>query len=129
MCNTVYPARAIVIIKSKYDDHYWIIRGDRKIEKLSPKALSDKFAKCINYPELTYCPDEGTIIVWSPRGLSGVGFTYAEPDEDVWCNIRRLSSFLEGKLPEPISEEVIESAKREMEWLIGLSSQEEVMTA
>ncbi len=129
MCNTVYPAKVIVIIKSKYDDHYWIIRGDKKVEKLSPKELSNRFAKCINYPELTYCPEEGTIIVWSSRGLSGIGFTYAEPSEDVWCNIRRLSDFLEGKLPEPISEEAIENARRELEWLMSISTQEGVITA
>ncbi len=120
MCNSIYPAKALVVIKSKYDEHYWVIRSDRKVEKLSPRELAEKFSQCVNYPELTYCPNNGAIIVWSSKGLSGLGFIYTELNDDVWCNIKRLAKLLENRLPEPITDDNIENARKEIEWLANI---------
>jgi len=129
MCNTIYPAKAVVIIKSKYDDHYWIVRGDRKVEKLSPTELGERFATCINYPDLTYCPERGEVLVWGPRGLSAVGFAYAEISEDLWCNIKRLAKLLKDKLPDPIDEATVDNARKEVEWLLSIPVSSEPITA
>jgi len=123
VCNPIYTD-IIVVIKSKFDDKWWIITNN-DAEKLDDDQLSRAFESCESTTNVTYCPKDHTLIVWSRRGRAGIGLKGAEPeDPDVWCNLARLAELLKEKLPEPVLVDDIYGAASELLW--GLGTKREV---
>ncbi len=128
MCTPLYPAEAVVIIQSKYDDHFWMVTSSNKVKKLTMDDMVREFSNCYNSMKVTFCPEEGNLLIWSKNGKAAIGVMKADVfDEAVWCNIERFAELVRDKLPEPILPSDLEAARFEITWLLSSPSVQKVL--
>ncbi len=119
MCHPIYPGELFVIMKSKYDNHWWLIRSSGKVSKLNYEEYVKMFESCLNSAQASVCPDEGTVVVWSDKGTAGIGASNVDPyDPNVWCNLASFAELVKDKLPEPITMEDVYAAARTVTFLV-----------
>ncbi|ALU12429.1 hypothetical protein EYM_03650 [Ignicoccus islandicus DSM 13165] len=120
MCEPVYPAHLFVIIQSRYDNKFWIIKSNKEVIKKDIEGLISEFKDCYNSLRVSICPNEGKIIIWSKNGYNGIGIERADLlDENTWCNLSKFAHYVNDKLREPITPSMIDAAKEELLWLLG----------
>ena len=120
MCEPVYPARLLVIIQSRYDGKFWIIKSDKSVMKTDMEGLIKELKDCYNSIHASICPNEGKLIIWSKNGYNGIGIEKADLlDENTWCNLSKFARLVNEKLREPITPSTIDLAKEELLWLLG----------